>query len=500
MKKKTTTNAPRKNKALRGNKGLKNSRRRPQSTTPAPWSPPGYNPMTPSFRGAGALQNTAERHATEALAPQLSSIDSAISSAKGGSERRQADLGAWYGDATAKAEAAAKRASDALGNLLSVSGTTLGNAGNSMEATLKELGSTPNMAMETDPAALLAALGSSEQSLLGGIASAGAPSVGALNEAPANLSVGLTRAREGEAARLQGEVGELGNQKAAAMNSLPSLISQERTRLESREIDKVKAERDYRLAVQQFGEARAGRLFNEWLAEQELGLNRRQQTFQEYLAEWEARNTETSQADQSALGWADLGQRGNEADQAESAEEKKAREEREKLRGEQRQRGADLLASYLAPTMVPKYKEGKKMGERPQKDWEKSKTFDQALQMLRTQAGMGPLDSLYLLRDTLRGMLTPDVPGDPWERWYERARGMINDHLHPGWRERRTEQDIRAGRVARPKGRLDPLPPGATGQLPQTPPDDLPPAPKRKKNKSKKLKRPSGSLQPTPPR
>jgi hypothetical protein len=47
--------------------------------------------------------------------------------------------------------------------------------------------------------------------------------------------------------------------------------------------------------------------------------------------------------------------------------------------------------------------------------------FDEALQMLRQQAGLGPVDSLRLLANSLPG-------GPPFDRWRQRANRLIAGH------------------------------------------------------------------------
>jgi hypothetical protein len=171
--------------------------------------------------------------------------------------------------------------------------------------------------------------------------------------------------------------------------------------------------------------SRQNQMFQQYLAEKELGQSAQNQTFQQWLAKQQLRlsGREQSEAERQGRRGAREANRRFVLDSAQvEAQARKAEgdktDERAKQRGERMRNGAAMLDEYLKPGKNEVNKHGQ-----IRKAYYDRLSFDDALQVLRTKAGMGPIDSLRLLINSL----PQNFPNRA--RWVQRGRRLLNGHL-----------------------------------------------------------------------
>lgn len=439
-------------------------KKKPKKKKPALYrepKPEPFDPLAPQYTSPSQIETAALQQARSQIQPALDEITREETRAQGMTDRRRSDLKSWYDWAGGVANQAVGTTTAGLGALTGANNTASQRAQDTLAAALKStqgqedqfanmLNASSVNAADPNVMGAVQANDSANQQML---ASAAAAAMGVTGAQPGQFALGGVRSLEDEARRYQGVMDELGGARRSTTARLPDLLASIRDNIWTREGERYTTRT-------QLSEAKANRRFQESLAGQELGLKKRSQNFQEDLAEQELGEKKRSARVQEGLSAAGIGIDQQNADTQRAALEQEAAgagtEEDKKLaeaRAKRFNNGVAALNSYLTPGKDDFQEIENPDGTKKRKvasSYYKRLSFDQALRMLRGQTGMGPLESLYLLRDTVN-------TSDPFfKRWNERAKKMINDHLNPGWR---TRKDIKEGRVAKPKGKLGKRPP-----------------------------------------
>jgi hypothetical protein len=368
-----------------------------------------------------SFDDEVNRVAQSQIQPGLDEVNQQERSMQSGSDRRQQELRGWYDWGNQTNTAAWQQAQQALSQMAAQQAAGGQQSQDALSAALNQnVASQANLvqnlggqATDQGQVAALTAGNAQNQAALNAAANAqaGAYSMGLLGQNQAMNLAGI-EAGKAEQARRMGLESDFENQRRDLTNQLPGLRSQSRQTLMDSEM------------------GRQNQMFQQYLAEKELGQSAQNQTFQQWLAKQQLKLSDREQTENEKTGRSQRGlaRRQFQLDSSRvNAEINKAssdkNDERSKARGERMRNGAAMINEYFKPTEA-EYKlddNGKKTNSLDVQAYQGRLNFDDALAMLRTQAGMGPIDSLTLLMNSL--------PHDRFfDRWRQRARRLIAGH------------------------------------------------------------------------
>lgn len=408
-------------------------------TQPAPKPYDPYAPLDPK-----AIDENARARAQSQIQPTLDNLASVGRDTAGAHATRQGELTNWYGNFQSGLDKSYANTSQALNQLI-----TLNSAGNTESAaaiaaalrgsdkTVQDAGAmmgagTP-MPQDQDAQILAAAQANAanQNNFVGASAANALSAQGARDATLAN--VGRIDAGNTEDRRYNAQQQELQNQRSDALARLPDLTSTARGDIQSQEAQKM-----------QLGEAKANRLFQQYLAEQELGIKKKNESFQEWLGTQQLGVSQDQQSldqakfsHQTKIDWANIGINRTQADAALAKIKQDVKDakggtakERAQLRAKQWVTGLNTLSGYMAPLKG----EGQPGDERssypdptgktdidgnviqvPQKVYRR--TYDDALRKLTGEARMSRSDALRMLAAS-------DFPS-----WRQRARRDMESPL-----------------------------------------------------------------------
>ena len=334
---------------------------RPAVTTAAP-KPAAFNPvaaMTPQ-----QIDERARQIAQSQVQPELDLIGQETKRTDSAHENRNAQLQGWYGAQQGQLNQAFSDTQRALDKMLSLSSTTGQQGSDALAAALRAAGAgssdlarmTGTQAPPGEEAALLASHAAGVAPQREALAQAAMARLGAQGERRSLASIGGIESIDQERRRYGAEARELGGRRQAAAGRLGGLINEARTGLESRELDKYKTREDLNLAKKKFGEDRANRLFQQWLATKELGLKEKDLNFDQWLSRQNLSLEGAKFAHQQNIDVQELGLRSREIDatiahlNADAKKEKDANKRKQKEdRAKAWANGRALLEEYLAP-------------------------------------------------------------------------------------------------------------------------------------------------------
>jgi hypothetical protein len=379
---------------------------------------PKKKPLTLDQRAAASAQAQ--------VAPQLGELDIASRDAASKHATRIQQQEGWYGGFSDQLNRSFQNTTSALNNLIGLNNqggaqnqqilqAALNSGQAPVTAAANQLGG--NRPPSAQAGVLASALANSDasrnvvgQNALGLQAAQGAR----LALAP----IGRIQSGMAENARYGAQDTEIQNQRRGVTSQIGSLTEKAKTELENQQ-------------------------FQRYLAEQELGLKKKDQTFQQWLAgeqlDLEGRKFKA----QTEIDWANVAvnQRQVEAQLANiSRDEAKAKtgeeKERAKLRGEQWNRGLELLAGFLKPGDNEAAIGDEDPQDDPNTDVDESqkakyrRTYSDAFRLLTGQARMSRSDALRLLA-------TSDFAS-----WRQRARKELNNLKRRGKRRSPTIGDL----------------------------------------------------------
>jgi len=407
--------------------------------TPAPEVDPMQQPYDPTKSQYGTNQdfeNAVGATSRAQIQPGLDDVNAQERAMQSASDRRMQELRGWYDWAYQGNSAAATQAQQALTQAAAAqaaggqeSQDALTAALQGSQATQADLvGNLGGQATDTGQNAALLAGNQQYAGALQAAANANASSQAqTLQGNLYGLQLKGIESGKAEQARRAGLESGYQNQRKDLSNRLPDLQVQSRQQLQELEAARV-----------QLGEAVANRKFQEYLAAQQLDLSKQNQTFQQWLAGEQLDISERGQTESERQGAASRSiARGQfRLDTAKTAAEiKRLQSEADqtgdknkvaqaKARGERMKNAATMLNEYFKPQSseyTTSNVDGTKKVTLNTKQYQARLSFDDALQQIRSQAGMGPIDSLRLLRNTL--------PSDPFfNRWRQRADRLLMGH------------------------------------------------------------------------
>jgi hypothetical protein len=370
-----------------------------QKPATAPYDP--LAPLAPS-----AIEENARAQAMTQVQPQIDALSSVNRDLTGSHDTRQQELKGWYTGLQSNLDKSFTQTSDALNAMIASNNAGSSDANATLAAALRggdqtvanAAGMMNGVAAPPDQdAAILAAANanaSNQNSLVG---------ANALNALQASgdrrplASVGLMESGLAENRRYDAQKKEYVNQAMDVANRIPELQNVAQQDIQALETQKG-----------QLGEARANRLFQQWLAEKELNLKSRNQSFQEYLGQQQLGIQQQGASldaakfkHQSQIDWAQIGlnQREIEAKLAEINGGKK--DERGKLRAKQWDTGLSMLQGYMKPgegEANPGVTDPKQLIDKdgnPLQPYRRK--YDDAFRILTGQARMAKTDALRVL-------------------------------------------------------------------------------------------------------
>lgn len=374
------------------------------------------------------LDQRATAQAQAQVAPQLGELDAASRDAASKHATRTQQEQGWYKGFGDTLNSSFQNTAGALNNLIALNNSGAGQSQQILSAALRD-GQQPinsaasQLGVDAPPSAqagvLSSALANSDASR-NAIGSNALGLTSAQGQRMALAPIGRIQSGVAENARYGAQDAELSNQRRGVNAQVGSL--------------KVKAKTD--LENQQF---------QQYLAEQELGLKKKDQTFQQWLAGQNLGLENRKLKSQTAIDWANvavnqsqveaqLANISDDAAKAKTGEEK----ERAKLRGEQWNKGLQVLSGYLKPGDT----EAGIGDENPQDDpntLDKDESqlskyrrkYDDAFRLLTGQARMSKSDALRLLASS------------DFASWRSRARKELNSLKRRGKR-RELPSDLEA--------------------------------------------------------
>lgn len=394
--------------------------------TRPPVSPP-YDPSKSPYTTQNDFDSAVNSMAQNQIQPGLDDVAIRERAMQSASDRRMQELRGWYDWAyqgnsanvgaaqTALANAAAAQAQGGQ-ETQDVLRQALGANRDAQSQLVQNLG---GQATDTGTQDKLLATNDAMNAALNSAATANANTYGAGMQGDLyTLQLAGIEAAKNEQQRRAGLESGFSNERTQLNNSLGDLRTQARTTLDTQE------------------QTRANQAFQQYLAEQELGLSKKNQSFQQWLAEQnlnldkekleeDKKSGRTTRSLARANYQLDAARVANEArkieaDAANSGDE--ATQAQAKARADRMRNGATMVNEYLKPTDTDyDTNPDTKKKTLNQETYFGRLSFDDALQQLRTQAGMGPIDSLRLLRNSL--------PRDKkFDRWRQRADRLLAGH------------------------------------------------------------------------
>lgn len=368
-------------------------------------APAPYDPLAPL--APAAIEENARARAQSQVQPELDTLAGIGRDMTGAHDTRAQELKGWYTGLQGNLDKSFTQTSDALNRLITLNNQGGADENNILAAALKS-GNQPVeqaagmmqgvQAPTSNDAQILASAAAnvSNQSNFVGANAMGA--VQAQGERRPLASIGLMEAGLSENRRYDAQRKELANQTIDVARRIPELQNASRQDIQALEAQKL-----------QLGEAKANRLFQQYLAEKELNLKTRNQSFQEYLGEQNLGLQKSGQAldaakfkHQTQIDWAQIGlnQREIEARLAEIRGGKK--DDRSKLRAKQWDNGLSMLQAYMQPgdgegpigVEDPKQLVDPKTGSALQPYRRK---YDDAMRILTGRAKMSRRDALNVL-------------------------------------------------------------------------------------------------------
>lgn len=380
------------------------------------------------------IDQQADARAQAEIAPQLGEIDAARRRADSKHATRQQQQAGWYGGFADTLNKSFANTTQALNNLISLNNQGSADSQKLFSAALNagqapvsqaasQLGVAAPQSAANDVYAAALANTNASRNVVGSNA---LNLQSAYGNRLALAPIGAIQAGNLENARYDAEDQEFNTQRRGLTSQLGALKNKYKTDLENQ-------------------------AFQQYLAEQELGLKKKNQTFEEWLAQEQLGLDQRKFNQQTKLDWANLAlnQRQVEAELLRIKDEtKKAKtaegKERAKLRGQQWNRGLELLSNYLKPGEGEAAIGDENPVDNPNTlDEDESqlkkyrRAYNDAFRLLTGQARMSRLDALRLLA-------TSD-----FESWRKRARKELNNLKKSG--SRRSIGDISSNRPA-PKG------------------------------------------------
>lgn len=366
---------------------------------PAPYDP--YAPLDPSV-----IEANARARAQSQVAPELGTLAGIARDTAGAHDTRQKELVGWYGGLQGTLDKSFNQTSSALNQLIALNNQGGVDANNVLSAALRQ-GNQP----VDSAAAMMPGVSTPQSNDAQALASAAANAANQSNFVGANAmgtlqaqgdrrqlaTVGGIEASAAENRRYDASRKELGNQVMDVARRIPDLTNVARQDIQALETQKT-----------QLGEARANRLFQQWLAEKELNLKTKNETFQEYLGQ---QNLGLQQGQlgldtakfkhQSSIDWAQIGLNQREIEARLAEIKGKKGDDRSKLRAKQWDNGLAMLQSYMAPTK----QEGPIGVEDPAQLTDDNgnqlqayrRSYDDAFRILTGQAKMSKSDALQVL-------------------------------------------------------------------------------------------------------
>jgi hypothetical protein len=379
---------------------------------PKPYDP--FAPLDPA-----AIEANARARAQSQVQPEIDSLSTIARDTAGAHATRGRELLGWYGGLGNTLEKSYAQSSDALNRMIALNNAGGGDANNVLTAALRA-GNQPVeqaagmmkgvQAPTSDDAQILASAAANASNQANFTNANAMGTLQAQGDRRQLAAVGGIEAAAAENRRYDAQRKELGNQAIDVARRIPDLQNVARQDLQALEQQKA-----------QLGEARANRLFQQYLAEKELNLKSRNETFQEYLATQqlgvskEELGLKKSQfAHQSQIDWAQIGLNQKEIEARLASIKGKDTGEKGKLRAKQWDNGLSMLQGY----MTPGEGEGPIGVEDPQQLIDKDgnplrpyrRSYDDALRILTGKARMAQSDALRVL-------LASDFPS-----WRQRAR------------------------------------------------------------------------------
>lgn len=402
-----------------------------------------YNPYSP-LDEAG-INEQAESMVNTALRPFEDQIGQAEREAKSRYDTRNLQNQQWYGNFQNQLDKSFGQTNAALNQLIALNNAGSTEQTNTLQAALagqqaagqaaQSMGVAAPQGADQDVLAAAIANAGNQRNFQGGTAMGMLSGAG---ERQGLAGVGQLEAGRLENAKFDTAQGEFRNQRQELANRRADALQTALATVRENEMKK-----------------RAQR-FQENLARDELGLKSRSQSFQENLARDELGLKKREQSHREKIDWANvsLGQQEIEnqrrtLEKEEKSAKKGPKKERAKLRGEQWNRGLDMLSSYLTvgegegqigvedqAGLEIKEKDGTPTGQflRPYR-----RDFDDALRILTGKARMS-------VGDALRMLLASDFAS-----WRSRARNELN--------KRKLSPSMRSAIAQGPKNRLKKKPP-----------------------------------------
>jgi hypothetical protein len=409
--------------------------------TPAPPVDPMTQPYDPTVSQYGTNQdfeNAVGANARSQIQPGLDDVNAQERAMQSASDRRMQELRGWYDWAYQGNSAAATQAQNALTQAAAAQAAGGQESQDTLAAALKasqdtQAGLVRNLGGQATDTGQDAQLLAGNQQYAGALqAAANANASTYANKLQGDLyGLQLKGIESGKAeqSRRAGLESGFANQRTDLSNRLPDLQTQSRQQMQELEAARV-----------QLGESVANRKFQEWLSQQQLGLTKQNQTFQQWLAGQQLDISNRSQAESerqgasarsiargqfqldSAKTAAEIAHMGDQAKQTGD----KTKIEQAKARGERMRNAATMINEWLKPTEAEQSTsniDGVKKTAVDQKAYQDrmKNGFDEVLQQIRSQGGLGPIDSLRLLRNSL--------PSNPvFNRWRQRADRLLMGH------------------------------------------------------------------------
>lgn len=389
------------------------------TSTHTPAASPPFDPLAPSFTTQAGLTSAATKEAQSQVQPALDENTSQVNAANAASGTRQHELQSWYTWGGDRLKDAFSRATDAANKLIATQNAGTADEQGALAAALGDQSDNTNRLAQQvggdapapqDSQVLAAALASSQAANRFSSDTAHALTQGTGERVGDIVPMGIEAGRK-EQGRLQAIIDGLSGDRKSIMARLPDLITTSRNDLRQTEFNKAQAKGQLDLAKKQFGEAKANRLFQQWLASQQLDLSKQNQSFQQWLAQQNFTLDTEKFSHQKQIDWANIGLQQQsvnnqlkqiEADAATAG--KGDKKEKAKLRAQQWQNGLALLSGYMSPAdgeappglNIDKLPEGDKRLEKYNNNYQ-PRQFSEAMRILTGQAGMTKSDAFRLL-------------------------------------------------------------------------------------------------------
>lgn len=387
---------------------------------------PGFDPFAARYPNRAALDEAATAQATSQLQPQISGLAGERTDEAGAHAGRQQDLGRWYGWAGDQAKGIFDDVTAGVQGLNTAVGGMDTHANDLFAAAQRQqqgsensfaqmLGATP--ADVTDNAQLPAVQATSATNLAN-LAGLGANAIGQAGAARNRVGIGLTEAGAAEDRRHTGVTDAITGRERDVKGQLSTLIASTRGQLEDDEFTR-------QMAVKQYGEAHANRMFQQYMAEKQFGLAEKNQNFQQWLAKQnltlqQGQLAETVRSD--VAGEAISQQGANTAQQnADTAAAQAAADTGKAINDAAAQKlkdkdaktasGVQALTAFLAPQP----NEFNKHGQLHQKAYDARANYDQAIRTLYG-VGIGPLAARQIISTIVQN-----------PRWRARAQREANN-------------------------------------------------------------------------